>query len=724
MVGLDSRLRDIVGGPTAAALEKAFDLRRAGDLLSYYPRRYVRNGGLSDLAELRPGDHITVVAVVASSRIRPMQRRSGNILEVSISDGQRSLRLTFFKQDWRLKLLRPGVRGLFAGQLSLFNGTPQLTHPTCQLFATGAEPAGADAVLEQAAFIPIYPATAAVPSWSIALAVSVTLDAVGEAPDPLPADIRGEQALLGYSAALRAIHQPATPEELEQARRRLKWDEALTVQVAFARRRADAQSVPATAWVARRGGLRERFEQGLPYELTGGQIAVGAEIDADLREPRPMHRLLSGEVGSGKTVVALRAMLTVLDGGGQAALLAPTEVLAVQHLRSLRDLLGPLGRAGELDGDPDSTRVALLTGAQGAAERRAAKAAVADGRAGIVVGTHALLTEDVRFRELGLVVVDEQHRFGVEQRAVLRERGLAGRAPHLLVMTATPIPRTVAMTVFGDLATSELTELPRGRQEIATHVVAGDRPAWLDRMWAKVREEARSGRQAYVVCPRIDPDESDIDDGGEPAGRPLAAASEVLARLRTDQLAGLRLGLLHGKLGRDEKDAVMRAFVGRELDVLVATTVIEVGIDVPNATVMVVLDADSFGVSQLHQLRGRIGRGAHPSTCLLHTTLPQGAPGYARVAAVAATRDGSELALVDLRQRGEGDVLGASQAGRRGALRLLRLLDDRDLIVAARMRAQELVAADPHLTAHPVLATAVDRLSGVGDDPVAFLEKG
>jgi ATP-dependent DNA helicase RecG len=457
-----------------------------------------------------------------------------------------------------------------------------------------------------------------------------------------------------------------------------------------------------------------------------------------------MHRLLEGEVGSGKTVVALLAMLAVIDAGGQAALLAPTEVLATQHHRSLRELLGPLGKLGELESADVAdlaTQVVLLTGSTSSAARRQTLAAIADGTAGIVVGTHALLEESVVYADLGLVVIDEQHRFGVEQRDALR--GRAAQPPHVLVMTATPIPRTVAMTVFGDLETSSLTELPKGRQPITSHVVPADRPAWVERMWRRIDEEVAAGHQAYVVCPRIGdedelrrPDAADqVDDGDgvaepfpdeldlqeERPKRPVAAVVTTLPLLR-EFLPDLRIEALHGRLPAEEKDAVMTAFGRGEIDVLVATTVIEVGVDVPNATIMVVLDADRFGISQLHQLRGRVGRGSAAASCLLHTQAPEDSPPAVRLAEVAKTQDGFELARLDLAARREGDVLGAAQSGGRRRLRLLQLRRDEKLIVAARVEATEIVEQDPELSGHPALARLL--AAELDEDSAAFLEKG
>ncbi|HEU0129659.1 MAG TPA: ATP-dependent DNA helicase RecG [Mycobacteriales bacterium] len=706
MSGLGTRLTDLVGDRTAKVLASALDLHTTGDLLRHYPRRYAERGRLTDLGALRVGDHVTVMAEVQRSNARPMRQRRGQLLEVVVGDGRRSLTLTFFNQPWRERELRPGRQALFAGKVGEFRGKRQLANPEYQLL-DGDETVDVEEFAGR--LIPVYPASEKIASWQIAKCVRIVLDTLGEVEDPLPEALLDARDLMPFGDALRGIHRPSSQEELAAARERLKWDEAFVLQVALAQRRRLARMQPTPPRVRVPGGLVDAFEAGLPFALTAGQHEVSATLDRDLAEPHPMHRLLQGEVGSGKTVVALRAMLTVVDAGGQAALMAPTEVLATQHARAIRDLLGPLGMAGELGGADVATKVVLLTGSTGAAARRAALADVASGDAGIVVGTHALLEPDVAFRDLGLVVVDEQHRFGVEQRDVLRAKG--SQPPHVLVMTATPIPRTVAMTVYGDLETSTLTELPVGRSPIATHVVPPERPAFLDRAWAKVREEVTAGRQAFVVCPRIGGDEG--DDGLEPVAadaeerRPPLAVLDVFPMLREGELRGLRVELLHGRLPSEAKDTVMRRFAAGEVDVLVATTVIEVGVDVPNATVMVVMDADRFGISQLHQLRGRVGRGAHAATCLLVTEMPEGTGARERLDAVAATNDGFVLANLDLEQRREGDVLGTTQAGRRSRLRLLELLRDGELILAARAEATALVEDDPELAAYPVLRDAL-----------------
>ncbi|MBV9293296.1 MAG: ATP-dependent DNA helicase RecG [Frankiales bacterium] len=727
MAGLDARLRDAVGDKTAKALEKGLGLETVGELLRHYPRRYAERGVLTPLNELRPDDYVTVMAEIAKVDVIPMRNRRGRMVKVAVTDGAGKLTLTFFNQAWRANHLNVGQRGLFAGKVGVFRGQRQLTNPQTQLL--DEDDTGLDSEM-LTGLIPVYPATAQLPTWNIARAVRTVLDVVDIDEDPLPEEVRSRHDLLPLREALRLVHQPDTREQVSRAQRRLKWDEAFVLQVVLAQRRAAASAQPAVPRRQVLGGLLEAFDDQLPFTLTSGQRDVSAQIFDDLALPHPMHRLLQGEVGSGKTVVALRAMLLVVDSGGQAALLAPTEVLAQQHARTIAALLGPLAQAGQLGGAEVATRVALLTGSQSAAARRANLLDAASGAAGIVVGTHALLQEHVQFADLGLVVVDEQHRFGVEQRDALRAK--AETPPHVLVMTATPIPRTVAMTVYGDLETSMLTELPVGRAPIQTTVVpVGDKPQWLDRAWQRVREEVEAGRQVYVVCPRISGDVDDDDAGGgrplpddadeEGARRPPAAVTELAPQLAEGPLAGLRLEMLHGRMTPDAKDDVMQRFGRGDVDVLVATTVIEVGVDVANATVMAVMDADRFGVSQLHQLRGRVGRGSHPGLCLLVTAAPPDTPARERLDGVAATLDGVELARLDLEQRREGDVLGAVQSGRRSSLKLLRLLRDEDIITAARKEATALVDADPTLSRHSALVVAVREL--VETERADFLEK-
>jgi ATP-dependent DNA helicase RecG len=739
MAGLEESLRATLGGKAAAKLDAAFGLTTTGDLLRHYPRRYATRGELTDLASLRDGDHVTVFAQVEKVKTRPMRARRGQLLEVTVTDGRARLALTFFNRVgfWE-RQLTPGRHGMFAGRVSTFKGKRQLAHPEFKLL--GADDA-AKAAEYAAELIPVYPATKDLSTWDIEKCVRIVLDTLGEVEDPLPGPLRERHGLIGLTDALRGIHRPADDAEKRRAEKRLKWDEAFVLQSVLAQRRRAAAALPATARPAGAGGLAGAFDARLPFTLTAGQQEVGADIAADLARDHPMHRLLQGEVGSGKTVIAVRAMLQVIDAGGQAALLAPTEVLAQQHYRSVSDLLGPLGEAGRLGGAEEATRVALLTGSQPAAARREALLDAASGTAGIVIGTHALLAEQVQFADLGLVVIDEQHRFGVEQRDALRGKAQGAR-PHVLVMTATPIPRTVAMTVYGDLDVSTLAELPRGRSAIATHVVpAAEKPRYLERAWERVREEAEKGRQAYVVCPRIgeedgapspaetgdapSPGDADAalgwpDEDGSP-GRPPLAVLDVAPALAEGPLAGLRLRVMHGRLPADDKDAAMRTFAEGSTDVLVSTTVVEVGVDVPNATVMVIMDADRFGVSQLHQLRGRVGRGTEPGLCLLVTEVPEGTKARQRLADVAGTVDGFRLAEIDLEQRREGDVLGATQAGRKKSLKLLSVLRDRDLIVTARTEATDLVDADPDLAGYPALAAEMSAL--LDEEQAGFLEK-
>src|SRR3954452_4197858 len=730
MVTLDYRLGEVVDGRTATQLEKAFGMRTVRDLLAHYPRRMAERGELTELSSLRIDEDVTVVAEVRSSRVIRSGSSYKNVrLEAVVGDGRATLQLVFVgpKAAWREKELQPGVRGLFSGKVGEFRGQRQLVHPEYLLLhGDPLDDLAADDYANR--LIPVYPATQQVRSWVIGNAVKQALLVLDEIPDPLDAEVRARRGLLGSDAALRAMHEPQDYAHWQAARRRLAWDEALGVQLALAQRRWLAGGKPAVPRPRKDGGLLAAFDATLPFTLTAGQLEVGEVIAEELGRPHPMHRLLQGEVGSGKTVVALRAMLQTVDAGGQAALLAPTEVLAAQHARTIDAMLGPLARGGELGGAETATRVALLTGSLPAAARRRALLDAAGGGAGIVVGTHALIQEQVSFAELGLVVVDEQHRFGVEQRDALR--GKAATPPHVLVMTATPIPRTVAMTVFGDLETSTLSELPAGRSPIATSVVpALERPAWLERAWERIREEVAAGRQAYVVCPRIGADMSDFEaefadfeeDDDAPQRRPPLAVMDVLPMLAEGPLAGLKVAPLHGRLTPDDKDRTMTDFAAGRLDVLVATTVIEVGVDVPNATVMVVLDADRFGVSQLHQLRGRSGRGGHAGLCLLVTEALPETPARERLDAVAATTDGFALARLDVEQRRGGDVLGAAQAARRRQLRLLSLLRDEELIVAARAEAAEIVAADPTLADHPLLAAQGAAL--VTDDGAEYLEK-
>ncbi len=724
----DTRLRSVVGDKTAKKLETAFAMTTVDDLLRHYPRRYVSLGQLSDLSELEVGQYATVQARVESvathsypSRRRPGKRDSRT--EIVITDGTGRLTATFFNQTWRAEQLSEGTVGLFAGTVGEFRGKPQLTHPLFEPVDEGPDGGGRVA----RGIIPIYPASAAVSSFALEKCVSTVLDTLEMPDDPLPEAVRAARTLPDLGSALEHIHRPRSAEQWKSARDRFRFEEAFLLQAVFARRRLALEHDPAIARPAREDGLRARFIERLPFELTAGQKAVLDDISCDLAQTHPMHRLLQGEVGSGKTVVALLAMLQVVDAGAQAALLAPTEVLAAQHFRAVNTLLGDLAQAGMLvpqalgsassrevppGANDGATRVRLLTGSMGAKARKESLLDIASGAAGIVVGTHALLQEQVQFADLGLVVVDEQHRFGVEQRAALADRSQV--RPHTLVMTATPIPRTVAMTVFGDLETSTLRELPAGRKEIQTTVVPTGRAAWVDRVWERVREEVRQGRQAYVVVSRIGAD----DEASESDRRALI---DVHAELANGPLSDLRVAMLHGRMPADEKDAVMTSFSRGELDVLVATTVIEVGVDVPNATVMVVIDADRFGISQLHQLRGRVGRGSQPGLCLLMTASAEDTPAWERLQAVAATTDGFELSSVDLELRHEGDVLGTRQSGIRSSLRLLSVVRDEAVIADAREAAMHVVADDPDLSGNAALAAAVGALEST--EQVEFMER-
>lgn len=722
-----TRLDRVLGGKTAAALSKAFGYSTVGELLRHYPRRYVERGELTDMKTLIDGEAVTLLAEVVSVTSRPMRQRRGNLVEVVVSDGSERISLTFFNQRWREAIFRTGRRGLFAGEVSSYRGKRQLTHPTFELFADDVDEDEERIAMFAGAFIPVYPATVAVNSMQIARAIGVILDTLPPLLDPIPDEFRAELSLMGLREALLAIHRPEHQAEIDGARTRLKFEEAFLLQVVLAQRRAELAQLPARARVIRDGPLLRQFDAELPFALTVGQEQVGAQIADDLAGLHPMHRLLQGEVGSGKTLVALRAMLSVVDSGGQAALLAPTEVLAAQHFESISSLLGPIAQGGMLGGHDAGTQVALVTGSMKAAQRRKDLLKIISGDAGIVIGTHALLTDTVQFRDLGLVIVDEQHRFGVEQRAALAAKAADGTRPHVLVMTATPIPRTVAMTVFGDLDVSLLEGLPAGRAGVTTHVVAvGERPTFVDRAWQRVREEVAAGHRAFVVCARIGQEDEEelIDDDTESATR-AAGVLETASFLEAGPLAGLRLGILHGRMSAEEKSAVMRAFAkpdaSNAIDVLVSTTVVEVGVDVPNATVMVVLDADRFGISQLHQLRGRIGRGSFAGLCLLLTDSPQGSPARERLDAVASTTDGFELSRLDLLQRREGDVLGASQAGSRSSLKLLQVVSDVEVIEQARECAITLVAEDSSLAAYPALLHALAQL--VDEDQAEFMEK-
>ncbi|MDR7083961.1 ATP-dependent DNA helicase RecG [Arthrobacter ginsengisoli] len=738
-LGLERR----IGKRSAAPIEKHLGITTVGGLLNHFPRRYMNRGELTPISEVPLDEEVTLIARVVSSSTRAMRARRGSLTDVVISDdaaapgtgmGGGTLKVSFFNGFRAKAELQPGRRAMFSGKVTRYGGALGLTNPDFQLLDEDPDTPGMDPEKLAAMPIPVYPATAKLTSWAIQKVIATLLETVDldALPDPLPAEVTAREKFLAVADAYRLIHTPQNPADWQRARDRFRYQEALVLQAALARRRAQLAAEEATARRPAAEGLLTAFDRQLPFTLTAGQAAVGKTLAAELAQDSPMNRLLQGEVGSGKTIVALRAMLQVVDAGGQAALLAPTEVLAAQHFESIRRTLGPLSRDGLLGGlGPDAVQVTLLTGSMPTAARKQAMLDAASGTAGIVIGTHALLSDNVSFYDLGLIVVDEQHRFGVEQRDVLRSK--ASKPPHLLVMTATPIPRTVAMTVFGDLETSVLDELPAGRAPITTHVVGlAEHPAWAPRIWTRSREEIDAGHQVYIVCPKIgSDDDGDFSPGeaeptdlnGDSGARELASVTAVVDQLRDEPaLAGVPVAALHGRLDPVLKSGTMASFTANQTKLLVSTTVIEVGVDVHNATLMVILDADRFGISQLHQLRGRVGRGGLPGTCLLVTTLEPGHPSRRRLDAVAATTDGFELSQEDLKLRREGDILGASQSGGRSTLKLLRVLEHEDVIARARQDAWQIVGGDPSLGAHPVLAAAIDEY--LNPEKEAFLERG
>ena len=727
MASLDTRLQNILGDRTAQVLEKSFGMTTVNELLRHYPRRYVVRGELTDISKLLADDEVTILAQIEAVNLR---RANGkNILEVVVTDGSANLSLTFFNQAWREKDLKAGRVGLFAGKVGVFKGKRQLSHPDYQLIPDGDD---VDAAVAEFAgkFLPVYPATAKLPSWKVMQCVKLALDSLDELPDYLPAEIAEKYKYPNLKKAFADIHQPPDLDSAENARQRLTFDEALLLQLLLGQRRNEIVKLSTKSRTPNTPVLVAAFEERLPFKYTAGQVEVNAEIEKDLSNKYPMHRLLQGEVGSGKTVVALRAMLSVVDSSGQAALLAPTEVLAQQHFRTITKLLAELAQSGTLQGGAIGTQVELLTGSLPAASKKLIHAKLASGETGIVIGTHALISDGVAFDDLGLVVVDEQHRFGVEQRDALRMK--AKQPPHLLVMTATPIPRTVAMTIFGDLDISTLRELPSGRVAITTHLIPVlEKPHFLNRAWERVKEEAAKGHQIYIVAPRIANPNKKLTEREMVAAQLLgeeyldneqmSAVEELAPELAKGALKGLKIAMLHGRQSSEVKEQTMSAFAKGEIDVLIATTVIEVGVDVANASMMVIMDADRFGVSQLHQLRGRVGRGSVPGLCLLVSNAQEDSQSMARLAAVAATLDGFELARLDLEQRKEGDVLGSSQSGGRSHLRLLRVLRDEDLIERAREAALKILATDPEINHFPQLKNEVEKLQS--DEAARFMDK-
>ena len=658
------------------------------------------------------------------------------------------MKLSFFNAWTAAREIREGETMMFSGRVGIYRGEYTLTNPHYALLSKDAS--GADVTDAATAPVPVYRAPVKLPTDRISGYMAQLLEKVPlkELEDPVPYMIRRARKVPSLEWTYRALHTPDSEDTWRAAQAQMRYREAFVLQSALARLHSVRAAHLTQPRPAVESGLADRLLQVLPYELTEGQQKVGAEIAADLSSESPMNRLLQGDVGSGKTVVALRAMLQVADAGGQSAMLAPTEVLAEQHLRSVLDILGDMAAPEDSDGSaggiPEGTvRVRLLTASMGTRAKRQVLKELADGTAQIVIGTHALLSDDVRFNDLGLVVVDEQHRFGVEQRDGLR--GPDGALPHRLVMTATPIPRTVAMTVFGDLDVSVLDTLPAGRQKISTHVVPlAEKPAWASRLWQRAREEIDAGHQVYVVVPKIGEDGDGLEEGAAffgasvptVAGTPglggrassdgkvqLTSVASMHAYLSAeDSLVGVRIGTLHGRMDPAEKTAVMTAFERGEIDLLISTTVIEVGVNVPNATLMIIMDADRFGISGLHQLRGRVGRGGYAGTCLLVTRQEEGGVSRERLDAVASTTDGFELSRIDLAQRREGDILGAAQSGSKSTLRFLRALADADIIERAREDARSVVEKDPTLAKHPSLARTIDR--ALDADREAFLGRG
>ncbi|HKP99995.1 MAG TPA: ATP-dependent DNA helicase RecG [Actinomycetes bacterium] len=687
-----------VSAALAKALEDGFGYRTARDLIEHYPRRYLTRGELTDLAHAKKGAEVTLVGTVRNLA-KKMPRRNLRILEVRVADDSGAWVCTWFNQPWHAQKLTVGTVAAFSGKLAWKAGRLGMANPGYEVLREGDDPEGfANEV------IPVYPASKEISSGRLRRAVGALLDRFGDVPDFVPEPLRRRHGLPDRAAALEAIHRPADRKEATRARDRLVYDELFVLQVGLALRRRAQEAGQQGQPLQTDGDLTKRLLTSLPFQPTGAQSRVMSEIGADLSRAKPMHRLLQGEVGSGKTLVALWALLCAVQSGMQGAIMAPTEVLADQHGINLRGLLEPLGEGGGLFGGP---RVEVLTaGVTGAARQRVLEG-VAAGEVDLLVGTHALLSEGVEFRKLGAIVVDEQHRFGVHQRVRLREKG---DSPHVLIMTATPIPRTLALTLYGDLDVSTLDELPPGRTPIATHVVAD--ATLRERAYQRVREEVAAGHQAYVVCALKD--ESDKVE--------VRSAKAEAERLRAEVFPDLRLGLVYGDMPAREKEATMDRFRAGEVDVLVSTTVIEVGVDVPNATVMLIEDADRFGLSQLHQLRGRVGRGQAPGLCILFAD-PLTDEGRARMDAIARTNDGFELANEDLRIRGEGTVFDARQSGL-SDLKLARLIEDFDWVQKARRDAFALVDADPELAdpAHRRLRQEV--LARLGDGRAEWLARG
>lgn len=743
---------------TARAVQKGLGHTTAQELLDHFPRQYMPHDELSEFSQLRDGEYTTFIARVRGTEQRDLHTKRLRMVDVLVEGArQGTLQIGFFGGQEAKRRLRPGTVAMFQGKVRSYRGDPTLTNPSFDVLAGPGDrlnPDDPSVSAEIGEVVPLYPAASGISSMAIMRAVRILLDQtdLSQWPDPIPEHICAAEQLPDLRHGYERVHRPGTLQEPEAGWRRFRFAEALLLQGLMDRRRQQAgtqQALPAPP-VAE--GRLAAFDAHLPFELTAGQLSCGDLISGDLSRDTPMNRLLQGEVGSGKTLVALRAMLQVVDSGAQAVLVAPTEVLAGQHLRSLRGMLGDLAdrsRTGLL-ADPDAPQpvnIVLLTGSQTAAERRSTLLEIASGAADIVIGTHAVFSDKVQFAQLGLTVIDEQHRFGVQQRSALRQR--YSPTPHMLVMSATPIPRSVAMTAFGDLELTVLTGIPAGRSPIETHVVPTVLgPRWQQRVWERVAEEAAAGRQVYVVCPKISAQERTqeqtdqqllsrfgMDKGAKeisfPSTRPddgrvvwvdftrdqaiehlsSDASIEVISETFAShpELRRLEWGAMHGRMPPGEAAEVMGRFEAGQLRVLLATTVIEVGVDVPDASLMVILDADAFGVSTLHQLRGRIGRGrTRNNQCLLVTRMPTEHPSVERLHEVATHTDGMQLALLDLQRRREGDVLGAAQSGATSTLKLLRILTDAELIETAAQHIRRLTEEDPDWSSVPSLRQAVE----------------
>ena len=722
-------LEPLLGTKTANSLAKHLHLTTTGQALNYFPRRYIERGELTPITQLPLGEQVTVIARVVAATRRPMRARRGFLVDVTVSDEATdiglpgTLSMAFFN-GWAAKeQLTTGTLAMFHGKTSTYRGELTLTNPDFTVLNDEHELSDADL-----APMPVYPATAKLPSWTIRSAIEIVLDAINWAAinDPVPQDFLAglSDSLPSLSVAYERMHRPEDLSQARAARRRFAAQEALILQTLLARRRLrNRNTVPSTAYPLLEDGILSHLDAQLPFELTAGQRQAGAEIAAELDSVHPMSRLLQGEVGSGKTLVALRAMAQVVDAGAQAVLVAPTEVLAGQHHRSITKTLGQLASAGQLTSwQGPATEVVLLTGSMTTGKKQEALLKITTGQAGIIIATHAIFSDNVHFADLGLVVIDEQHRFGVDQREALRQ---ANPGVHMLVMTATPIPRSVAMTVFGDLDVTLLEGMPSGRKPVTTYLARmAHGPRIIQRVWEIIAEEIAAGHQAFVVCPKIDPSDTAEDTGGLTSDIHAANVGEITETIQNlPMFANATVESLHGRQDQQTQDEIMGEFVARKIDILVATTIIEVGVDVPNATVMAILDPEYFGLSTLHQLRGRVGRGEASARCFLATRLPDGHPSLDRLAVIEDTEDGFEIAKADVEQRGEGDVLGAAQHGYGSQLQVLKVIQHAELITKAATWVDLTLQNDPDLVAYPQLVHAVEAWETAHEESSDYLEK-